>query len=254
MIDLKRLVDYDYYSEPFPILVFENFLNQKEAEDAINSINNEKFDEKVNEGRNNIRKGTKSFENTIKNKNILSELYSFFNNKEVFENLLLKLEKVSKSSKNDFKINNKPNHFKNNFYEYKKKVHNKNFFKKILNYVNKKIFKNYNYNSFYFEINFSMAEKGYKLKTHRDKESRMVVFLLYLNKLNEEGGSFEVYSKKNDDNFVLERKFNPESGKLIVFLSNPLSYHNVEEITDAKSKRFFCYGGYTSLNNIIWKK
>ena len=121
MIDLKRLVDYDYYSEPFPILVFENFLNQKEAEDAINSINNEKFDEKVNEGRNNIRKGTKSFENTIKNENILSELYSFFNSKEVFENLLLKLEKVSKSSKNDFKINNKPNKFKKNYYEFKKR-------------------------------------------------------------------------------------------------------------------------------------
>ena len=41
-----------------------------------------------------------------------------------------------------------------------------------------------------------MAKKGYKLKTHKDKDNRMVVFLLYLNKLDETGGSFEIYSKR----------------------------------------------------------
>ena len=101
-----------------------------------------------------------------------------------------------------------------------------------------------------------MAKKGYKLKTHKDKDNRMVVFLLYLNKLDETGGSFEIYSKEggvSNKNFKLEKQFQPEAGKLLVFLSNPLSYHNVSEILKSESKRFFCYGGYTSLNNIIWK-
>ena len=260
MIKSDRLINYSYYHEPFPIIVFENFLNQVEAEEAINCIDNERFDEIVNDGRKNIRKGTETFKNTIRKQNILSEIYNFFNNKDVFENLFLKLEKVSKLSKNNFVIDKMPNNFKKDFYEYKKSIHNKKFLKKFLNFANKKLFKNLFYNSFYFEINYSMAKKGYKLKTHKDKENRMVVFLLYLNKLNEEGGSFEVYSKnlhqnsniKND--FILEKKFKPEAGKLIVFLSNPLSYHNVSEILNLDSKRYFCYGGYTSLNNVNWEK
>ena len=52
---------------------------------------------------------------------------------------------------------------------------------------------------------------------------------------------------------VLTEKIRPEAGKLIVFLSNPISYHNVEEIKNDVS-RCFCYGSFTSNKNIIWKK
>ena len=258
MIDKNRLSNYNYYQEPFPILIFKNFLNESEAKQAINCIENQEFDETVNEGRNNIRKGTKSFQNTIEKKNILSMIYSFFNNEEVFEDLLKKLQKVSELSKNNYKIHNKPTNFKKDFYEYKRSVHNKNYLKRIANFFSNKLFKKkFLEDFFYFEVNFSVAKKGYKLKTHKDKDNRMVVFLLYLNKLDETGGSFEIYSKEggvSNKNFKLEKQFQPEAGKLLVFLSNPLSYHNVSEILKSESKRFFCYGGYTSLNNIIWKK
>ena len=177
MIKLDRLINYNYHQEPFPVIVFENFLNETEANEAINFIENQSFDETVNEGRNNIRKGTKNFTNTVKKENILSEIYNFFNNKAVFENLLAKLEKVSKLSKNNYVIHNKPNYFRKDFYEYKRSVHKNNFIKKISNFITKKIFKNFLDNSFYFEMNFSMAKKGYKLKTHRDKDNRMIVFL-----------------------------------------------------------------------------
>ena len=125
MIDKNRLSNYNYYQEPFPILIFKNFLNESEAKQAINCIENQEFDETVNEGRNNIRKGTKSFQNTIEKKNILSMIYSFFNNEEVFEDLLKKLQEVSELSKNNYKIHNKPTNFKKDFYEYKRSVHNK---------------------------------------------------------------------------------------------------------------------------------
>ena len=56
-----------------------------------------------------------------------------------------------------------------------------------------------------------------------------------------------------DSSVSVDRKIRPEAGKLIVFLSNPISYHNVEEIKNDVS-RCFCYGSFTSNKNIIWKK
>ena len=42
-------------------------------------------------------------------------IYSFFNNEEVFEDLLKKLQEVSELSKNNYKIHNKPTNFKKIF-------------------------------------------------------------------------------------------------------------------------------------------
>jgi Rps23 Pro-64 3,4-dihydroxylase Tpa1-like proline 4-hydroxylase len=107
-------------------------------------------------------------------------------------------------------------------------------------------------------MNYSIATRGYNLPTHTDKKTRILVFLLYLNDLNENsGGALEIYSKidkktnSTDKKFFLENKFQPKKGKLIVFLSNPVSYHNVGNILD-ESKRYFCYGSYTSNNNLTW--
>ena len=103
-------------------------------------------------------------------------------------------------------------------------------------------------------MNYSLAFKGYKLKTHTDKNSRLIVFLLYLNELNDDGGHLEIYSKNPNvnDQFKLEKKFKPMGGKLIVFLSSPESFHNVSKIEKPNTERYFCYGGYTSMNQVNW--
>ena len=210
----------------------------------------------VNEGRKNIRMGTKKFKKLTDEENILSDLYHFFNNKDIYEDLLNKLEVISEKSKKNFVIKNKPEIFKKNYYEYKRSIHSENLIKKISNYLYIKFLKKFNFfkNSLYLEMNYSFAFKGYGLKTHTDKNSRLVVFLLYLNELNNDGGHLEMYSKNSytNEKFKLEKKFKPEGGKLIVFLSNPESFHNVSKIEKSETERYFCYGGYTSLNQINW--
>jgi hypothetical protein len=261
-INKDRLTNFKSYKNPFPLLIFENFLTENEAKEAVKIIKSQNFDEEVNSGRKNIRKGSKNFNKILDDNNVLSKIYSFFNQKDVYEDLLLKLEKVSLLSENNYFITNKPNKFKANFYAYKRSVHKNNLLKKLLNFVQNKFNYGENFkNNFFFEINYAMAKKGYKLKLHRDKDNRLIVFLLYLNKLDEAGGNFEIYSQKqisknfkNTYEYILDKKIKPSPGKLIAFLSNPISYHNVDELLDPNSERYFCYGGYTSLNNIIWKK
>ena len=70
---------------------------------------------------------------------------------------------------------------------------------------------------------FYIAGKGYEIKTHVDKPTRIIVLMLFLNDLTEEdGGAFEIYSKEKDNNPTYG--FKPEAGKLVAFLSNPGSF------------------------------
>ena len=52
------------------------------------------------------------------------------------------------------------------------------------------------------DMDFSISGEGYVRGAHRDRETRVLNFLIYLNEVDdEEGGSFELY----DNNFL---KFN----------------------------------------------
>ena len=131
MIEINRLANFESYNDPFPVIVIDDFLNNNEAQEATNLLKQNKFDEVVNEGRKNIRMGTEKFKKVTAEENILSNLYHFFNNKDVYENLLNKLELISKKSKKNFVIENKPEIFKKNYYEYKRLINNENLIKKI---------------------------------------------------------------------------------------------------------------------------
>ena len=50
---------------------------------------------------------------------------------------------------------------------------------------------------------FSISRKGYKREIHRDSDSRIIVFLLYLNsfKKNDEGGNLNLHELKNIHRF-----------------------------------------------------
>tara|TARA_B110000971_G_scaffold197116_1_gene212751 strand:- start:499 stop:1284 length:786 start_codon:yes stop_codon:yes gene_type:complete len=260
MLSLNRFNKADELADPFPLLIIDNFLNKDETKNAISFLNTSSFDETVNEGRKNIRMGTKNFDHVTKNEGILSDIHDFFNKKKTYDFLYEKLLNISKYSKNKSIADQIPANFEKEYYEYKREIHKSNYKKRFSNFLNTKIplIEKLRKKFFFLEMNYAIATKGYKLPTHTDKKTRIIVFLLYLNDLNEDsGGALEVYSKINskskdmNEKFFLEKKFQPESGKLIIFLSNPISYHNVGNIFD-ESKRYFCYGSYTSNKDIIW--
>jgi len=263
MLKKERLLNYKSYHDPFPVLEIPNFLDQAECNSATEVLKNTKYDEFVRLNRSNIRKGSQSFKDLLKQTKVFEDLYNFFNNEEQYNFLVAELEKVSNKSKNNFIMENKPKRFKKNLFKYKESIHGKNIILKTFNFIKTKFLEKF-LNYYYFDLHFSIAKKGYAMHTHRDNDTRFLTFLLYFNSLKEEdGGKFEVYKKnKNfgldvlhpeDSSVSVDRRIRPEAGKLIVFLSNPISYHNVEEIKNDVS-RCFCYGSFTSNKNIIWKK
>ena len=119
------------------------------------------------------------------------------------------------------------------------------------------------------DIDFSLSEKGYYRSAHRDRDTRIINFLIYLNSIPKKyGGALQVFSlkKKLNENFKsyprfpktnkLKKvaEFQPKIGKIIIFLSSPDSYHGASKFkSNGKVKRFFIYGSY-SLNKIVkWK-
>lgn len=107
---------------------------------------------------------------------------------------------------------------------------------------------------------FSISRKGYKREIHRDSDSRVIVFLLYLNtfKDNIEGGNLNLHELKNKNlNSVppqpqssdcnLIHSINPKAGRLVLFLNSTDAFHSVSEMV-GNQDRYFLYGSYTALN------
>ena len=106
---------------------------------------------------------------------------------------------------------------------------------------------------------YSVAGDGYKREIHRDSDSRIIVFLLYLNELDKqiEGGNLEIYKPKKQlekpmprpepSSCELVEKIEPAAGKLVIFQNNDTSYHSVSELKKSKNNRNFIYGGFTLL-------
>jgi len=253
-----RFLNYKSYTDPFPIIEITNFLSKEEAQLSCEMLDKADFDEIVMENRKNIRKGTEIFKNFLIKNKIMNDLYKFFNNEKQYEYWLEKLISLSNESKLEYKLLSRPKNFREEYYAYKNTVHNKSLIKKILNFVSKKFSNIYQklHEFYFFDMVFAVAGKGYKMKTHADKPTRIIVFLLYLNNLNEdEGGGLEIYSRQNDnEELTIHHKFKPEAGKLIVFLSNPISFHNVEEMRKDLTSRKFIYASYTSGSKLNWLK
>jgi len=263
MIKKEKLLNYKSYNDPFPVIEISNFLTEEECTAATNVLKHTQFDEFVRTNRSNIRKGSQSFKKLLKENSVFDNLYNFFNNEEQYNFLLNELEKVSKKSKNNFIMKNKPSKFKKNLFKYKSSIHGKNIYLKIFNFIKNRIINRF-INFYYFDLHFSIAKKGYAMATHRDNDTRFLTFLLYFNTLDiEDGGKFEIYKKNNDfglevirpddPSVSVDKRIRPEAGKLIVFLSNPISYHNAETIKKDVT-RCFCYGSFTSNKKIIWEK
>lgn len=212
---------------------------------------------------------------------------------ENFKKLLLKSknwQKLSKklSSKNFFEENKKKLSIENNFYvtsffsNYSLNDKNHLSYKRLglnqLNNVNlwsllkyiiyrafrsiKKIIK---FNLIYLiksqpiELiyDYSKATNGYENKVHRDSDQRIIIFLLYLNKMepNSKGGNFQIYKNitntkshlPNKKDRKLIKNIKPTPGKLIVMLNNYDHFHATDKILNLNKTRDFIYGAYTIL-------
>ena len=150
------------------------------------------------------------------------------------------------------------------------KYSKKNFGEQKFNLI--KIFRRSSIISKFFEktvnldIDFSTSKKGYFRKAHRDRDTRIVSFLLYLNTIDKKmGGEFEVYEYLDDNKIFdslkrfpddtkvrLVDKFSPKSGQLFFFLSTPDSYHGVSKFISDDEDRVFIYGSYSLDRKVKW--
>ena len=132
----------------------------------------------------------------------------------------------------------------------------------------KRILKTIKFSKFFFPIkrptellyDYSVAGNGYAREIHRDSDSRIIVFILYLNSLEEgtNGGNLEIFKLKNK--VVKNNSAKPSKeecdiiddvspyGKLVIFQNGDDSFHSVSKIENAQSQRHFIYGGFTLLN------
>jgi len=235
------------FKKPFPILVVKNFINKINKKKIINEIldiEKKKSVKKEMGGR--YRYSNYLFENN----DFCSEIYDYFNQKKTFKQIF---EYIYNDS-NQFLIKN--NHYKK-------------FFKKkyILHAVVNKFFPKLLKNSFFLEMDFSIAKNNYYREPHHDKDTRILSFLIYLNTTKiSNGGSLEIYEFKknlkpslerfpNKNNLNLCKKIKPQFGQFIAFISSPDSIHGVEKfIARNNEKRIFLYGSYTAFKKVNWIK
>jgi len=240
---------------PFPLLIINNFIDKKLSKELASEINKTKsFDDLVMNGRFRVNKGSNNFKNLLKNSIKLKKFYNSINNYNFYKKLYKLLNDNFK--KENWELNNNISRYSKKNYGLQKGV-------KLTKNL-EKIFKK---NTLNLDIDFSSCANGYYRSPHRDRDSRVINFLLYLNNVKKkEGGQLEVYDiKKNNlidhyprfpniKNLKKVQNLRPISSTFIFFKSTPNSYHGVSKFKSITNKRTFLYGSF-SLNNIVkWKK
>ena len=111
-------------------------------------------------------------------------------------------------------------------------------------------------------FDYSKAGNGYGREVHRDSDSRIIVFLIYLNSFpqtndQQTGGNLDLYklnkegenlAQPDENSCELIKSIKPEIGKMFIFLNENDSYHAVSRIRNLDGFRHFIYGGYTILS------
>ena len=243
---------------PYPIGYMNDFLKPEICKKIFDEINTfDQYDDLVMNGRMRVNKGSKIFKDYLKNSPNLFCLYEKLNNFSSFLIMKKKLDEISQTNCWKPALGNlsysKENYGEQSFNFLKslrKSFFISSFFKETLN----------------LDIDFSKSKKGYFRKAHRDRNTRVISFLLYLNSINEKfGGSFEVYKSNLTELKSLKRfpenkdvelvsKFSPKAGQLFLFSSTPDSYHGVSEFTSSEQERVFIYGSYSLDREVLWKK
>ena len=244
--------------EPWTYAVVDNFLSKKEILNLKKEIINFKsFDDKVMINRNRINKGSDNFNKIIQHSKNIKKLYNRINSQKFYQKVYNFFDplKIQWTPEADFKKYSK-NFFGEQKFSLKEKIIKK---LSLLNIIN---------STLNLDIDFSVSKKGYYRSPHRDRDTRVLSFLLYLNTVNKEhGGSLEIhqsnknkklqddYSRFPEKNQIKKiKKIQAKAGRLIVFFSSPDSYHAAEKIKKDKIKRVFIYGSFSLNKKVVWKR
>ena len=245
--------------KPYPYLIINDFISEEYSADLkkdILSFNN--FDDKVMINRNRINKGSKNFTKILSTSKSIKKFYSDLNSMETFD----KFYKLFNLKNSSWKIDEKVKYFSKNNYGKQKDDFTENLVKFLTS-------KNIIRTKLNLDIDFSVSGKGYNRGPHRDRETRILNFLLYLNSFDEkDGGDFRIYDFQNNEfknqndyprfphkNLVFSvRSVQPKKSTLIAFLSTPNSYHAAGEFLPEDKKRVFIYGSYSLNKKVNWIK
>ena len=254
--------------------IIDNFIEEDHCKklvlDAQNILNTNSEKEILNNNRQLISSTSITYNNFISN----SQSWLQLNEKLYSNNFYQECLKNLDINQNQFELSNF--FYKKNLTEIEKKY--KNLINKKFSYLKTgslmKLLSYRIYKQILFRMkfllkrkinleliyDFSISRKGYKREIHRDSDSRVIVFLLYLNtfKDNIEGGNLNLHELKNKNlNSVppqpqssdcnLIHSINPKAGRLVLFLNSTDAFHSVSEMV-GNQDRYFLYGSYTALN------
>jgi hypothetical protein len=247
-----KTVDADY-----PIMYFDKFLNDDESKALCDEIEDfSSFDDLVMNGRNRVNKGSENFYKYLEKYPNVLKLYNTLNSENSFlsfKDLLFNEKKINKTSW-------KPLIFP---YKYSKDDYGEQHFN-LFRYLRKSsIISTFFLKRINLDIDFSKSQYGYFRNAHRDRDTRVISFLIYLNTINEdEGGAFEIYKFKEsaerlprfpkENEVEKKKKFPPKAGQMFVFLSSPNSYHGVSKFISQDKSRIFIYGSYSLDRKVKW--
>ena len=254
--------------------IIDNFIEEDHCKklvlDAQNILNTNSEKEILNNNRQLISSTSITYNNFISN----SQSWLQLNEKLYSNNFYQECLKNLDINQNQFELSNF--FYKKNLTEIEKKY--KNLINKKFSYLKTgslmKLLSYRIYKQILFRMkfllkrkinleliyDFSISRKGYKREIHRDSDSRVIVFLLYLNtfKDNIEGGNLNLHELKNKNinsvppqpqssNCNLIHSINPKAGRLVLFLNSTDAFHSVSEMV-GNQDRYFLYGSYTALN------
>ena len=250
---------FELIDAPYPIGFVDNFIDKKDCENLYKEIIDfSNYDDVVMSGRQRVNKGSKNFNEYLKKSPNLLTLCEKLNNKDFYLNMKNILGKLPSSKKWQAQIDD---------FNYSKEDFSEQSFD-LIKYLRKtKVISSFFTKIVNLDMDFSKSKDGYFRDAHRDRETRIISFLLYLNSIEQEdGGQFEVYGLKKDENDIKKLKrfpnadstvklfnFSPKAGQLFFFTSTPNSYHGVSKFLSKKKMRVFAYGSYCLDRNVEWK-
>ena len=239
------------------MILIKNFVSKNNSETLSKAIlEQKKFDDFVMDGRNRINKGSKNFIKFVSKKQIIKKFYNKINQKSFFNKIKYLFEKEYGSF--PWKIENNFKKFSKHSYGLQKG----NKFTKESKRAKK-------YNIVNLDFDFSISENGYAREPHRDRETRIINFLVYLNSVpKKDGGALTMFAAKkfwgtkikdfprypNEKKVRIIKKFQPKKGNAIFFMSSPNSYHGVTKFYNKNNnKRIFIYGSFSLNKPVTWK-
>ena len=252
--------------------ILENFLEQSLCEKLIIDAKTFSFNDHVPVLNNRmiLPSSSISFLNLINKSSAWQNLHDNLNS----DNFLLQLLSLLNIENKDFEITNfffnkNPNFFLKKYKTLNTKkistIGNLNlifyFFFKFFRFLNRKIkysLTKKNYVELLYD--YSICPNGYHREVHRDSDSRTIVFLIYLNDLDNKGlgGNLNLYRYKKKQKLIpsqprleeceLILSIPPKAGTLVTFLNSHDSLHSVSEMENFTDSRHFLYGSFTLLS------